>query len=541
MLTPEQLAYCADDMIKLYSQLDEAIVRDIARRITKTGTMTETGRLQINALQDVGMLYDDIVKTVSAYTGKSEELLQDLFENAALWSVEYDIDIYAANGLNPIPLNMSPAAMQTLEAGYIKTNGNLQNLTRTTAITSQTSFINACTLAEMKVESGAFSYEQAISAAISQIAKDGAYVLYPSGHRDRIDVAVRRNVMTGLGQTTGRICLGYAQDMGCDLMEITAHCGARPSHASWQGQIVSLSGRKGYLSLDDIGYGSGDGFKGWNCRHDWYPYFEGSTRMYSDKDIEELNAANIKFPDGSMHTYYEAEQYQRTCERKIRETKRILAAQDECIKTTSSESLRNAMQNDFDKFAVKLKKQEANLTDFCNKTGLLKDNARAQTYGFSRSTAQKAVQANKKSIAKSNNSGTIKLQINLFDTKDPLYVEAFSMEEEDGFENVCMHGSPQSVQRIVNGVAKNYSAKEFAEYLKLSKEYKGTDLKLLACSVGKGNNSFAQQLSKELGIRVKAPDDDVYYAVEEGIAFVGASNRNTGKWRIFDKGVEIFE
>jgi hypothetical protein len=178
-------------------------------------------------------------------------------------------------------------------------------------------------------------------------------------------------------------------------MEITAHCGARPSHASWQGQIVSLSGQRGYLSLDDIGYGSGDGFKGWNCRHDWYPYFEGSTRMYSEKDIEELNAANIEFPDGSMHTYYEAEQYQRVYERKIRETKRILAAQDECIKNTSSDSLKKAMKNDFDKYAIKLKGQEAKLNDFCEKTGLLKDNARVQKYGFGRSTAQSAVQRDK--------------------------------------------------------------------------------------------------------------------------------------------------
>lgn len=420
MLTPEQLAYCADDMIKLYSQLDEAIVRDISRRIAKAGTLTETGRLQINALQNSGMVYNDILARVSEYTDKSETALHDLFENAGLWTVEYDMEIYADNGLNPIPLNMSPAAMQVLEAGYLKTNNNINNLTLTTALTSQTQFINECTMAEMKAESGAFSADQAICDAIKQIAATGSYVLYPSGHRDKLDVAVRRNVMTGIGQTTGQICLGYAQDMGCDLMEITAHCGARPSHASWQGQIVSLSGRRGYLSLSDIGYGTGDGFKGWNCRHDWYPYFEGSTRMYSNKDIEELNARNIVFPDGSMHTYYEAEQYQRGCERKIRETKRILAAQDECIKNTSSESLRKAMQNDFDEFSIKLKGQEAKLNDFCNKTGLLKDNARVQKYGFGRSTAQKAVgSANKhyKTWSSEHNINNIKSLADYYNVK----------------------------------------------------------------------------------------------------------------------------
>ena len=242
----------------------------------------------------------------------------------------------------------------------------------------------------MKAESGAFSPQQAIVDAIKQVASEGAFVLYPSGHRDRLDVAVRRNVMTGIGQTTGEICLANARELDCDLMEITAHAGARPSHASWQGQIVSLSGKKGYLSLSDIGYGTGDGFKGWNCRHDWFPYFEGSNRMYSEKDLKELDAENIEFPDGSMHTLYEAEQYQRALERKIRETKRILAAQDEFFNNTSSESMKKAIKNNFDDFSIKLKRQEAQMNAFCEKTGLLVDNARVQKYGFGRSTAQKA-------------------------------------------------------------------------------------------------------------------------------------------------------
>lgn len=393
----------------------------------------------------------------------------------------------------------------------------------------------------MKAESGAFSPQQAIVDAIKQVASEGAFVLYPSGHRDRLDVAVRRNVMTGIGQTTGEICLANARELDCDLMEITAHAGARPSHASWQGQIVSLSGKKGYLSLSDIGYGTGDGFKGWNCRHDWFPYFEGSNRMYSEKDLKELDAENIEFPDGSMHTLYEAEQYQRALERRIRQTKRTLAACDEALNNLSDEELLKNLQKEFNWHSKKLKRQESELNAFCRKTDLLPDNSRTQVSGFGKSTSQKAVWSNKKSVAKSSKNDIIKLQINLFDTSDPLYVEAYSMEEEDGFENVCMHGSPNSVQRIINGVPTNYSAAEFAEYLRNSKEYNGTDLKLLSCSTGKGDNSFAQQLSKELGIRVKAPDDDVYYAVEEGIAFVGASNANTGKWRLFENGVEIFE
>lgn len=541
MLTPDQLAHCADDILKLYSQLEEEIVRDIARRISKTGNITKTGKLQLNAIHQLGTLNSDILSSLSKYTDSTEEQLNALFEDAAVTATEYDNEVYRANGLNPKSIKVSASQMQTLEAGYRKTSGNIGNLTRTTAVTSQTGFINACALAEMKAESGAFSPQQAIVDAIKQVASEGAFVLYPSGHRDRLDVAVRRNVMTGISQTTGEICLANAQELGWDLMEITAHAGARPSHASWQGQIVSLSGRRGYLSLSDIGYGTGDGFKGWNCRHDWFPYYEGSRRMYSAKDLEELDAESIEFPDGSMHTQYEAEQYQRAMERRIRNTKRTLAACDEALNNLSDKELLNNLQKEFNWHSKKLKRQESELNAFCKKTDLLSDSSRTQVAGFGRSTSQKAVWSNKKSVAKFSKNDIIKLQINLFDTSDPLYVEAYSMEEEDGFENVCMHGCPNSVQRIINGVPTKYSAAEFAKYLKNSKEYNGTDLKLLSCSTGKGENSFAQQLSKELGIRVKAPDDDVYYAVEEGIAFVGSSNANTGKWRLFENGVEIFE
>lgn len=398
MLTPEQLAHCADDIINLYSQLEEEIVRDIARRIAKTGTMTDTGIWQAQHMQELGTLHSDVLSSVAKYSDRTESELKKLFEDAGVTATEYDNEIYRQNGLNPKSLKVSDVQMQLLEAGYKKTQGNLSNLTLTTAVSSQTSFINACSLAELKASSGAFTPQQAIADAIKQVAQDGAYVIYPSGHRDRLDVAVRRNVMTGIGQTTGQICLSNAQELGCDLMEITAHAGARPSHAAWQGQIVSLSGQRGYLSLSDIGYGTGDGFKGWNCRHDWYPYFEGSSRMYSDKDLEELNAKNIEYPDGSMHTLYEAEQQQRAFERKIRATKRTLAACDEALNNLSDEELLQKLEKNFSHYSSKLKRQESELNSFCRKTGLLPDRSRQQAYGFGRSTAQKAVWRNKKQL-----------------------------------------------------------------------------------------------------------------------------------------------
>lgn len=89
--------------------------------------------------------------------------------------------------------------------------------------------------------------------------------------------------------------------------------------------------------------------------------------MYSAKDLEELNAKNIEYPDGSMHTLYEAEQQQRAFERKIRATKRTLAACDEALNNLSDEELLQKLEKNFSHYSSKLKRQESELNSFCKK------------------------------------------------------------------------------------------------------------------------------------------------------------------------------
>lgn len=132
----------------------------------------------------------------------------------------------------------------------------------------------------------------------------------------------------------------------------------------------------------------------------------------------------------------------------------------------------------------------------------------------------------------------IRLGINLFDPSDELYVEAFSVEEEAGFTDIYLHGSPSSVQITVNGKPKNLTPAEFEQLLK-SKGINGGDIRLCSCSTGYGDDSFARQLSEIHNGKVKAPDSDVYYAPDEGTVFNGDPNANVGKWRIFEKGAEI--
>lgn len=403
MLSPEYYESCADLVVKQYAELENAIIRDIIRRMMKTGMVTESAKWQAEMLQEAGMLYNDIVQSIADRTDACAEQVKVLFEDAGVETVQIDNEVYREAGKVPVDIRQSPSMRQVLEAGYRKTLGLLDNLTSTMPSAGQRLYINACNHAYMKVTSGAFSYSEAIMQAVRDTAASGLKIIrYDSGHTDRIDVAVRRAVLTGVGQTCREIGKMNAEENGCDLMEISAHAGARPDHAVWQGQLVDLTGRrvgeiidgKRVLSLDDIGYGLITGFGGVNCRHDWYPYFEGySVPLYTEEYLEKLNARDISY-NGEKYTLYEITQMQRKGERKVRELKRRCVTYEEAVKNASDDSIKAAMQKKYQDSAVKLKEAEKSLKEFCNATNQDRDRFREQVLGFGRSQAQRAIQSN---------------------------------------------------------------------------------------------------------------------------------------------------
>ena len=159
--------------------------------------------------------------------------------------------------------------------------------------------------------------------------------------------------------------------MGWDLMEITAHSGARPEHAEWQGKIVSRSGRKGYLSLDDIGYGEVTGFKGVNCRHDWYPYYAGSIRTYSNQELQELKNEKVTYQEKQI-SKYEATQIQRKMERTIRQDKKDIAGLNGIL-TSNNQELIEETQDKLIQAKQKMQLHNSAFNNFLNQTGLEKD------------------------------------------------------------------------------------------------------------------------------------------------------------------------
>lgn len=327
MLTSAQFDQLSEPILSIYYQYEQSVLNDIARRLKNLDFASAAW--QVQRLSESGALYDDILKKLSRLTGQSERQIAETLKAAGVKAIAFDDKIYKAAGLNPLPLNLSPAMLQTLIAGITKTNGVISNLTKTTALTAQQSFIQASNLAYMQVSTGAMDYNSAIRAAVKQVSSDGLQVIdYASGHTDQLDVAMRRNVLTGVAQTANELQITRANEMGSDLVAVSAHPGARPTHQVWQGKIYSRSGasRKYPNFVESTGYGTGPGLGGWNCRHSFYPFFEGlSENVYSREELKDFANKTVTY-NGQPIDLYDATQYQREIERKIRFWKRQAGA-----------------------------------------------------------------------------------------------------------------------------------------------------------------------------------------------------------------------
>ena len=372
MLTSDQFDALTEPIMSLYADYETSVIEDIARRLKNLDFASAAW--QVQRLTESGALYKDVLKKLAKLTGQSETAIAETLKKAGVTAVKFDDEIYRAAGLNPLPLNMSPAMVQALQAALQKTNGVLNNLTQTTLLSSRQAFIKAADLAYYQVSTGAMSYDQAIRAAVKKLAADGLDVVdYASGHRDKIDVAMRRAVLTGVAQTANTLQMTRADEMGSDLVAVSAHIGARntgtgpENHEAWQGKIYSRSGThpKYKNFVEATGYGTGEWLGGWNCRHSFYPFFEGiSENAYSRKELSEYKSKKVTY-NGKEVDFYTATQYQRGIERKIREWKRQEAALKAAGQDASFET-------------GKVKEWQATMRDFIQQTELDRQSVREQ-------------------------------------------------------------------------------------------------------------------------------------------------------------------
>ena len=315
---------------KRYRQLELDIMRDIVRRIKKTSEITSSADWQIMRLTIMGNSSEEIRNMIKEAGELSENDMQKLFDDVVEKEYTRSADLYKEVGANFVPYEQNTEMQQLTQALITQSNNELKSITGTMGFmldygdgqglrfTPHTEiFSDYLNNAVMGVASGAFDYNTMIRKVVTQMTNSGLRTVdYTSGRHDRVDVAARRAVLTGLSQLTGRITDTNAAALNTDHFEVAWHAGARPTHQEWQGRVWSKK-----ELVDVCGLGSVTGLLGANCYHDYYPFIPGvSERMYSDEWLDEMNREENtpKIFRGKEYTAYEARQHQRYIERCMR-------------------------------------------------------------------------------------------------------------------------------------------------------------------------------------------------------------------------------
>lgn len=316
-------------IVKNFSDLELRIMEDIIRRIKKAGEITSTADWQINRLLILGNSSEDIEKMIKEALNASYPEMFELYDQVIDWEYVRNKDVYEQINAEYIPYEENVQLQQLTDAIIQQTDAELQNITQSLGFYLDYGdgkrvltplaevYQNYLDAACLDIISGAFDYNSALRRVVTQLTNSGLRQIdYASGRANRVDVAARRAVITGITQLTGHISDYNAQKLQTDYFEVAWHSGARPTHQIWQGKVWSSQ-----QLVTVCGLGTVTGLEGINCYHERYPFIMGiSERQWSDEWLAQKNMEENtpKEYHGKTYTLYEAKQRQRQMETAMR-------------------------------------------------------------------------------------------------------------------------------------------------------------------------------------------------------------------------------
>lgn len=338
--SPQWLDALPQELSDLYRGLEDRLIDYICKCLKATDDLNESALQRIRALRSHRIDLYEIEKIIKKTTGISDKKIQEIFTDVVARNQQYYRQVIDMAKLTQPEVLVSASEISAIQA---QTAGAFANITASMGF-----FVNAGRVflppakayqwaldsAEMKVQSGTISYNEAIKSAVKELATSGIKVVdYESGHKDQIDVAARRAIMTGVNQLNAKYTEQSAEYLQTPYFEVSAHAGARDkpgkspwaSHKDWQGRVYSTRSGDIYPSIYAVcGLGYVDGLEGANCRHRRFPWVEGvSERTYTNAQLAHIDDGLGCTFEGKKYTAYEATQKQREIERTIRKQKRL--------------------------------------------------------------------------------------------------------------------------------------------------------------------------------------------------------------------------
>lgn len=339
-MTPDELESLPKPIERIMTAMEMAVMAEMVERIKNTSEITPLIDWTLGRLSAIGESKARIKKIIKEALRDSELQIDKIYELALRTDHVTNKELYQAAGIDYLPYSENKWLQQVVTAVKAQTKDSMrpmENITKTTGFNVMVGKEKVFTplseyleqtldKAMIEITTGVKTYSQSINGVIDEMTSSGLRTIdYASGRSDRVEVAVRRAVMTGVSQLTDKVNEKNAQELNTDYWEVEWHMGARNTgtgyrnHQDWQGKVYSSAEMRTVCGLGEmLGYG------GINCYHIRSAFMPGiSKRRYTDEWLEEQNRKENtkKIFNGKEYDTYGALQYQRRLERTIRKQK----------------------------------------------------------------------------------------------------------------------------------------------------------------------------------------------------------------------------
>lgn len=324
MFSEEQLKEVPQEIEKLFRQLEFDVINDVTKRIGMIESISRTADYELWIANQFKIYPSDYKKRIQKTLKYSDKQMDKLYKEIIEEGYARDEDLYKACEVPFIPLSENTKIKQLVDSLEAQGKDDLSNITKTTGFVLNDGNIKLTTQyyrdelnkAVFEIQTGAFDYNTTLKRIVNEMTNSGLRFINYGGKTERIDVATRRAVMTGLRQITETIAEDNARKLDTEYFEVSAHATARPSHALWQGKVYTKQ-----QLIDICGLGTVTGLCGVNCYHTYDPFVYGvSERRYTDKELSDIykKTQTTKDFNGQTYTPYQATQRQRALERRMR-------------------------------------------------------------------------------------------------------------------------------------------------------------------------------------------------------------------------------
>lgn len=402
MLSENALENLMQPIIDRQMQINDYVIKIIAQRVKEIGHLLPSDVYKLERLLKTGADVRKINKEIARLTGLNEKAIKKLIKEVAQDNYLDTKPYYDYRQKSFIPFEKNIPLQNVVKAVSAVTLDTYKNLSKAQAFMIRDrknpkklkptsiakTYQSIMDEAIQAVQSGTIDYNTAMRRTMNQLADSGIrYVEYhpESGRRytQRLDTAVRRNLMDGIRAVNQAVQDETGKQYGADGKEITVHAMSAPDHEPIQGhqftneEYDKLQNNEPFEDIDGEKFAAIARPIGvWNCHHFTYSIIIGVNKPnFSKKQLEQLKKDNQKgYTDkksGKHYTKYECSQKMREMETEIRRHKERYLALSESGDVEGSKAERAIISD--------LTKQ---YKAFCAACGLKPQSERARVPGY---------------------------------------------------------------------------------------------------------------------------------------------------------------